>query len=78
MTWLRRRVGVGDDVAVLGAQLRDTSARTDAVDRLGMAGVVGRVVRQRAEREGVLVDVLRVADQRLDEVAGARRSAAGC
>ena len=36
-----------------------------------MAGVVGGVVRERAERERVLVDVARLADHRLDEVAGA-------
>ena len=36
-----------------------------------MADVVGGVVRQRAEREGVLVDVVRFAQQRFHEVAGA-------
>ena len=35
-----------------------------------MAGVVERVVSQRAQGERVLVRVARVADQRLDEVAG--------
>src|SRR5580765_2750092 len=36
-----------------------------------MTAVVGRVVTECAEGEGVLVDVVRVTDQRGDEVAGA-------
>ena len=36
-----------------------------------MADVVGGVMRERAEREGVLVDVVRLANQRLHEIAGA-------
>ena len=45
--------------------------RHGAIDRHRMPAVVGRVVTERAEREGVLVDVLRIAYQRFDEIAGA-------
>jgi hypothetical protein len=36
-----------------------------------MAAVVRGIVTERTERERVLVDVLRVTDQRVDEIAGA-------
>ena len=65
-----RRVRIGDDVAELGAKFWKHQ-RDRAVHRLGMADVVGGVVRERAEREGVLVDVVRLAQHRLDEIAGA-------
>ena len=53
----RRRVGVGDRVPIPRAQLR-IHQRHRSVHRFRVADVVGGIVRQRAEREGVLGQVL--------------------
>ena len=67
---LVRCLRVGHDVAELALELGIHDRHGD-VDRFRMtAGVVG-VVGERAEREGELVDVARVAQQRFDEVARA-------
>ena len=62
------RLDVGDGVAELLRELRKDQ-RDRFVRRLGMSGVVVRVVSQRTERERVLVDVARVTKQRFHEVA---------
>ena len=64
------RLHVGDLVAELGPQFRERE-RHRSVDGERVPGNVVGVVRQRAQREGQFVDGLRVADERLDEVAGA-------
>ena len=67
---LGTRLRVGDAVAVLRAKL-GIHQRDRAIHRFGMTGVVGGVVRERAERERILVDVLRVAEEHFHEVAAA-------
>ena len=67
---LLRRIDVRDLVAELETQLR-IGQRHRAVHGLGMPRVVVRVVCERADGEREFVDVPGVAQQRLDEVAGA-------
>ncbi len=65
-----RRLGVGDAIAVFGAEFWEEQ-RHGPVHRLRMPGVVGRVMRERAKRKRVFVDVLRIAQHRVDEIARA-------
>jgi hypothetical protein len=66
----RRRLRVRNVVPVLGLQLREHQ-RDRAVHCFGMPGVVGRVMGERAERERVLVQIARVANDRFNEIAAA-------
>ena len=61
---------VRDTIAVLRAQLREQQ-RHRPIHRFRMSGVVRGIVRERAERERIFVDVLRVAEHRSDEIARA-------
>ena len=61
--------GVGDDVAVFAAQVRIEN-RDGAIHGDGVAVVVGGVVSERAEREGVFVEILGVAEKRADKIGG--------
>src|SRR4029077_2936852 len=65
-----RIVFVGRHVGVLLAESR-IEYRHSPVHRDSMAVAIRGVVRQSAERECVFIQVLRIADQRLDEVAAA-------
>src|SRR5271157_1274924 len=62
-----RIIGVGNDVTVLLAYLRIQDGHR-SVHRQRMADIVSRVVRQRAQGEGVLVEILSLPDHRFDEV----------
>jgi hypothetical protein len=65
----RRRVGIQDLRPILRAEL-GIDDRYATVDRNRMCDVVAHVVRERAERKRVLVDIPRVPHQRLDEITG--------
>jgi hypothetical protein len=64
-----RILDVGHFIAVAGAQLRIFD-RHGAIDAERMPGGIRDVVRQRSERKCVLVDIVRVAKQLFDEIAG--------
>jgi hypothetical protein len=65
-----RRLLVRDAVAELRLEFW-VHERDGPIHRDGMAGVVRRVVAERSEREGILVDIACVPDEGLDEVPGA-------
>ena len=62
--------GVGDDVAVLVLQI-GIEHRDGAIDGDGVAVVVCGVVGERAEREGVIVEILRIVQEGADEIGAA-------
>jgi len=63
-----RILDVGDFVAEPRAQL-GIFDRHGAIDAERMASRVGDIVGEGAERKGVLVDITRIANQRLDEIS---------
>src|ERR1700716_3224555 len=65
-----RRLRVGDSTTELRFELW-IHQRDSAIDRLGMPGVVRGIVTESAQRKRVLLEVARIADQRVDEIAGA-------
>ena len=67
---LLRSLRVRHPITELPLQLR-IHHRDGPIRGFGMAGVVGRVVRQRAKRKGIFVRVRRLAQKRFDEVARA-------
>ena len=61
---------IGDLRAILGLQFRVHDGHRK-IHRDGMAVIIAGIVRQGAEREGVLIEVLRLVNQGVDEVAAA-------
>ncbi len=65
----RRIVPIGDDSSEPGAKLR-IEYRDRVIHRNAMTADIGCIMRQRAQCEGVLIDVLRFVYQRRDEITG--------
>ena len=65
-----RVLRIGDLLAVLDLQFRVHNGNRE-IHRDGMAIIIAGMVRQGAQREGVLVNVLRLVNQGVDEVAAA-------
>lgn len=61
---------IGDRLAVLSCQLRKLKRRR-WVDALAVPDIVAQIMRKRSNRKCQFIDIVRIPEQRGDEVAGA-------